>query len=143
MSEAISKPTAEGKLTFATPETCPETCACPKLATKVEEHVKTLTVTEQALAWLELKEGQDHLKLCHQRCPYKLFLAKLEAGTNGEDVKKAWIGTEEGQNPLKHCVETCEYRKTGEDVLGGKASETAPSQSVTHISAEEADDSGR
>ena len=111
-------------------EKCPENCTCPNTAVKSKEHTKT----EQAKAWLETKEGQDHLKICIPSCPYKLLKAKLDAEANGEEVKKADAAAKTRADHLKICVASCPYRKTDKDDLRREACATAPNTAITHIS---------
>lgn len=129
MVESTSNPATEhdqGTL----PKADPERRVCPNLAAKAEEQLQT----EPSLAWLETKEGQDHLRLCLPNCPYKLLLANLPAVTKGKEAKKDWIDTEEGQNHLKICVSNCVYRKTERGIFGGENGVTEPRQYATHIS---------
>lgn len=110
-------------------EECPANCTCPNIAVKPKEHAKT----EQAEAWLETKEGQDHLKICIPSCRYKLLKKRLDAEAKGEEVKEADAAAKAREDHLKICVPSCPYHKTNGDVLEGEASATAPDSSVVSI----------
>ena len=105
-------------------EKCPQACtsACTNIAAKTEEHAES----KQANAWLETKEGKDHLKICIPACPYKLLKARL-------DGEKAVVDKAR-EDHVKTCLPGRPCREGDEIVQGGETSAAVSGVSDTRMS---------
>lgn len=61
------------------------------------------------MSWIDTKEGQNHLRICVESCPYRAVEAQGAAAPKEEQIKRA---TEEEllKNHLRICVKSCPYR---------------------------------
>ena len=63
-----------------------------------EEHAKT----EAAKSYIDTKEGQDHIRICIPKCPYRVLQAEKDEAVEGERLRKVATKEEEETKGGRH-----------------------------------------